>query len=164
MMSARWFRLITTAFAVEVLFAAATLCYAQTINSSVSISATPDPVRPGEKVLYTVTFTNRTANLVNGWFVTATVPDHATVANSDRGSGSCSSQQTCVAGSTINWNFGNVAAGQSESVTFAALVDTSNPPANGTQLHSVATINSNAGGGASATSDVIVDAAPPMAL
>jgi hypothetical protein len=50
----------------------------------------------------------------------------------------------------------NLAAGQSKSVTFAALVDANTP--NGTVLHSVAivTVSSGPGGGTSATSDVAV--------
>src|SRR5574337_1895983 len=141
-------------------FAANSLVLAQTSTTDLAITATPDPVKPGEKVLYTVTFTNRTANLVNGWFVTATVPNHTTVAAGERSSGYCVGNATCNAGATIQWTFDNVAAGQSVSVTFAALVDTVDPPSNGTLLHSVATVNSNAGGGASATSDVVVNAAP----
>ena len=133
--------------------------------TAISISATPDPVKPGERVFYTVTITNRTANTVNGWLVSATVPDHTTVIWSDRSGGNCSSLSTCGPGATISWNIPNLGAGQSESVTFAALVDSVNAPPNGTLLHSVATVASNnAGGGASASSDVVVSAAPPMLM
>ena len=59
-------------------FVAATLTLpvasAATGDVKVAIEATPDPVKPGQHVLFTVTFANGTAAPVANWNVSATVP------------------------------------------------------------------------------------------
>ena len=140
---------------------AATVVAASPVTG-LSLSATPDPVRPGEKVFYMVTVTDRGTGSFGS--VTATVPDHTTVAQADRSGGNCNNQLTCAAGATISWNTTNLATGQSQSFTFAALVDTVNAPPNGTVLHSVATGILNNGGGASATTDVVIQGGPSTAI
>jgi len=132
---------------------------------AITQSATPDPVMPGEKVLYTITATNRTSTLA-GMAITATVPDRTTVAAVDRDGGSCGTLDVCPAGSTITWVFpSTMGGGQSKTVTFSSLVDPSSPPADGTVLHSVAAVSSSiAAGGASAAADVVVKSMPPMML
>ena len=137
-------------------------------TTAISLVATPDPVKPGERVFYTLTVTNRTANTIYiaSGDITAIVPDHATVASGERSNGVCngSSSGTCAAGDTIYWGVGSLAAGQSASVTFAALVDTVNPPVSGTLLHSVATEFTSGYGGAVANSAVAVSATPALML
>jgi uncharacterized repeat protein (TIGR01451 family) len=129
---------------------------------AIALVATPDPVRPGELVSYTVTVSNRTASTINTWYVTATIPEHVTVAKGDHPGGSCSTGSTgntCYPGETISWLLSSIAGGQSLSVTFAALVDSASPPASGTLLRSTATVTApNAAAGATADSDVVVGA------
>lgn len=132
--------------------------------AAISIEANPDPVKPGERALYTITVSNRSANTVNRVDVTANVPNHTTVARSDSSFGSCSFQAVCNPGATIFWQASNLAAGESQTFTFAALVDPAT--ASGTMLHSTATVAfiSPVNGGASATSDIAVNSIPPMLL
>lgn len=124
--------------------------------AAISMTANPDPVKPGERVLYALTVTNRSANTVNRVDVTASVPDHTTVARGDSAFGTCNSQAVCNPGATLFWN-ANVAVGQSQSFTFAALVDAATPV--GTILHGIATVAfiGQTSGGASSTSNVVVE-------
>ncbi len=62
--------------------------------AAVSMVASTSSVKPGERVTYTITFTNRTQKPLSGWRVTATVSDHTTVPIGDRSYNvACSSGQ-----------------------------------------------------------------------
>ena len=122
------------------------------------MTATPDPVRPGQLVQYAVTVTNRST----GSFVYAAeaqVPNHSTVPVGSIGqSGSCTavaSNVPCPAGGTVRWPGFFINAGQSVTLQFAALVNTTNPPPNGTVIRSTATAQGGSSG-ASAGVDVAI--------
>ena len=137
-------------------------------NPAIAITATPDPVRPGELVQYVITATNRSA-IGHSFRVSAQVPNHTTVAagaianppSISQGGGCGGGVSTCPAGSTISWDFGNnpIAPGQSVTVQFAALVGTTNPPPNGTIIRSTASVVSSGIDSATAGVDVVVSSA-----
>ena len=137
-------------------------------NPAIAITATPDPVRPGELVQYVITATNRSA-VGHSFRVSAQVPNHTTVAaggianppSISQGGGCGGGVSTCPAGSTISWDFGNnaVAPGQSVTVQFSALVDTTNPPPSGTVIRSTASVVSSGIDSATAGVDVVVSSA-----
>ena len=123
------------------------------IRAALALTATPDPVRPGEPVQYAITLANRTSG-TQFYNVDVLVPQHVTVASSSMsGNGSCG-LIVCTPGRTIRWGF-NIGAGQSATMQFAALVDSVNPPANGTVIQVPAIAFSNADN-ISAAIDVVV--------
>ena len=145
-------------------------------DTQVAMSAAPDAVRPGQLVQYAVTVTNR-GSVARNYVISAQVPSGTTVAGSaisqvpGTATAGCMGSQNCAAGASILWGwFGNIpvpiAAGQSVTVSFSALVDVTNPPPNGTVLHSTATANGTNGGvtsGASAAVDVVIQGGPSSA-
>jgi uncharacterized repeat protein (TIGR01451 family) len=129
-------------------------------NAQIGITATPDPVRSGQLVQYAVTATN-VGSTLQTYSITARVPNNTVAPLNGIGSfysWSCggSNGGSCPAGSTIQWGAVNIAAGQSATVTFAALVDVVNPPPNGTVLHATASVAGNGTAG-SATAAVDVE-------
>ena len=123
-----------------------------------TMTAAPDPVRPGEFVQYAITVTNSSGSL-GSYTVNAQVPSHNTVpAGSTGQSGSCNGvgNGACPTGKTIRWSQ-VIGAGQSVTPQFAALVDTTNPPPSGTLIRSTATANSSTSG-ATAAADVVASA------
>ena len=133
-------------------------------GAQLTLTAMPDPVRPGQLVQYAATVTNRTSN-VQYYVITAPVPNGMTVAASAISQGASGATSGCGAsvcgpGTMIQWGNASgypvgVGAGQSVTVTFAALVDATNPPANGTVIRSTAAATTSAGS-ASATVDVAI--------
>ena len=132
---------------------------AQSVNAfvAVALTATPDPVRPGELVQYAITVTNRTASS-QFYSITAPVPNHTKVASNAVSSGGGCGLSSCPAGTIVTWGSHSIAAGQSDTVQFAALVDTASPPPNGTLISTTAAATAN-GNGASAAVDVVVSTA-----
>jgi uncharacterized repeat protein (TIGR01451 family) len=117
-------------------------------NTQAVITATPDPVRPGQLVQYAVTVTNRGTSSAT-YTTEAQVPNHTTVpAGSIGQGGSCVGlliTVPCPAGGTIRWS-DVILAGQSITLQFAALVDTASPPPNGTVIRSTATAQGGSSG------------------
>ncbi len=134
--------------------------------ASVALAATPDPVKPGERVWFTLTFANRTGAPIGDWKIAATVPDHTTVeSNQDSGALCNGSTLGCGPGGTLTWTVPSLAAGESRSVTYVARVASgSSAPADGTLLRSTATVTSALPGEVSASADIVVDATPTMTL
>ena len=127
-------------------------------NVQAVLTATPDPVRPGQFVQYAATVTNRGVN-GGGYDIEAKVPNFTSVPVGAIGqSGFCvgvSVSLPCPAGGTVRWQNFFIAAGQSLTLPFAALVDTASPPPNGTVIRSTLTaLGSN--GGATAGVDVVI--------
>jgi YD repeat-containing protein len=128
-------------------------------GTGIAITATPDPVRSGELVQYAVTVTNRTTGSLL-YTISAQVPNHTTVAsNAISPGGGCGGAGSCAAGVVITWGSYSIATGQSATVLFAALVDTANPPPNGTLISSTASATAS-GNGATAAVDVVVQGSP----
>jgi len=126
-----------------------------------AITATPDPVSPGQTVQYAVTVTNRTAAGNNFYQIEAQVPSGMTVPAGNVGqSGACGvfTNVACAAGGVIRWTNIQIAPGQSTTLQFAALVNTLNALPNGTVVRSTATarVVSGSASGASAAVDINV--------
>ena len=127
-------------------------------NVQAVLTATPDPVRPGQFVQYAATVTNRGVNGVY-YDVEAKVPNFTSVPVGAIGqSGFCvgvNATLPCPAGGTVRWQNFYIAGGQSLTLPFAALVDTASPPVNGTATRSTLTaVGSN--GGATSGVDVAI--------
>ena len=134
--------------------AAAVLTHSDT---QMVMTATPDPVRPGGFVQYALTVTNTRSTGTYTYTINAQVPNHTTVpAGSTGQSGTCRGVQNgaCPTGGTLNWAL-NIGPGQSVTLSFSALVDTTNPPPNGTVIRSTATTLSS-DSGATAAADVVI--------
>ena len=129
-------------------------------NVQAVLTATPDPVRPGQFVQYAATVTNRGVN-GGGYDIEAKVPNFTSVPVGAIGqSGFCvgvNATLPCPAGGTVRWQNFYIAAGQSLSLPFAALVDTASAPPNGTVIRSTLTALGTNGG---ATSGVDVAIGP----
>jgi uncharacterized repeat protein (TIGR01451 family) len=134
--------------------------------ASVALAATPDPVKPGEWVRFTVTLANLTAAPVGNWTIAATVPDHTTVeSNQDSGALCDGSTLGCGPGGTLTWTVPSLAPTESRSVTYVARVASgASAPPDGSLLQSTATVASALPGEVSATAQVVVDATPTMTL
>jgi pimeloyl-ACP methyl ester carboxylesterase len=126
------------------------------------MTATPDPVRPGQLVQYALTVTNRDTQS-HQFIVNALVPAHSTVpANSLGQGGSCvgsTSAFSCPAGGTVRWTTTILGSGQSVTLLFTTMLDAANPPPNGTLLRSTATATPT-GDGSPATAAIDVVVAP----
>ncbi|HXJ23318.1 MAG TPA: hypothetical protein VMT03_24095 [Polyangia bacterium] len=99
----------TSDYAVSVLAAAPPL--------SLAITATPSPVQPGARLLYTMTVTNSSARAVDGVYVIFRVPvplSYYYGTDSDPDSAGCS---TCGANAQPYWSLGTIAAGASQIIT-----------------------------------------------
>jgi uncharacterized repeat protein (TIGR01451 family) len=132
--------------------------------ADIAIAATPDPVKPGERVTFTVTFSNQAGVPVDNWTVRASVPDYTSVAaNEDSGALCNGSTLGCAAGGTLSWTVPALATGESRVLTYAALVGTgSNAPPDGTLLVSTALVSSAPLGEVSATTAVVASVVPPL--
>ena len=106
---------------------------------TLSLTATPDPVKPGEHIFYSYTVANRGVVDLAGVVLTTLVPDHTRATNSAiTDGGDCAS--LCFAGDKVTWSLGTLFAGQSRTVQMPTLVDTSSPPADGTVITDSATV------------------------
>ena len=143
-------------------------------STRLAISASADPVRPGQLVQYAVTVTNGSAEN-RQYIITAQVPMGMSVPDKNiveggyavRCGGNSLYNTSCMAGQVISWGTftgypAQIGAGQSVTVGFAAIVDTVNPPSSGTVLRSLSTVTeygtSGAHSGATAAVDVVVSA------
>jgi uncharacterized repeat protein (TIGR01451 family) len=91
-----------------------------------SVTAAPDPVKPGELITYSYTVTNRGGTDLSGLELSTLVPDHTHVdSKTITDGGGCSGALGCNAGTEILWSLGALAAGQNRMVGMAAKVDSS---------------------------------------
>ena len=131
-----------------------------------AVAASPDPIVPGLPVTYTLTTTNTGATAVNNVTVYAIVPQNTTSSLGDAHgyySYSCTSSSSCLPGEFIYWSIGTLPGGGSASVQYAATVDPSSPPRNGTVVHQLAYVTS-AANEAAVVQDTAVSSTPTMAV
>jgi len=132
---------------------------------ALAMTANPDPVHPGERIVYALTVSNVGASTLTGVTLTDLVPNNTTVARIDISApGACPFGVICLAGSTLSWSLGSLAPGLSRTVQFTAVVDTNNAPAAGTVIHNSASVSADATTGASASRDVLVAGAAGLEL
>jgi len=134
-----------------------------------AMTAMPDPVSPGGQVTYQITVTNQSSDEASSVEVRSVLPAH-TDAKEDNTDGDCFGSDgedsfACNAGETIEFNVGDLPAGESTVVSYAAQVRTGDEaPPEGTVLDGNATASSFQGGGASASADAVVDSSPSLLL
>ena len=131
---------------------------ASTNAVQVAVSATPDPVQPGQTVTYSITLSNTTSTSTPSFSLRASVPNGTTISQAQAGGGGCTgSVWPCQPGQDIDWYPVAVAAGQSQTFQFNALVNSGSPPNNGSPLTTVITT----GLGAQTTGQALVGAPAP---
>jgi uncharacterized repeat protein (TIGR01451 family) len=96
---------------------------------TLTVTASPNPAVPGNRLLYTATVTNTTARSVDSVSLIYLVPvgvqfNYANDADPNATTG-CSSNGNCSAGAEVYWNLGTMAAGASQIITINAQVLTS---------------------------------------
>lgn len=131
------------------------------------VQMNPDPVKPGQTMLVTLTVSNRATSALLNSVVRAVIPvnDVATVTRLYISGGGTCPGNSCVAGQTITWNIGTLAAGSARSVSFPlAVLSGQSAPAYGT----IITVNGSVSAGnapmVNASATVEVDGDPPLAL
>ena len=128
---------------------------------TLTMEATPDPVRPDGRVSYTITATNVSDAGLDGAFVYALLPGYVYHFDADHFGAKCigtGSINICHAGEVLGWNLGELKAGQSRSFSYSVQVLRSRDVPEGALLSAVA--NAYGGVGASVSADVIVDSNP----
>ncbi|HET6149646.1 MAG TPA: hypothetical protein VFH68_19065 [Polyangia bacterium] len=110
---------------------------------SLSLSGTPDPVAPGQSIVYRLILTNLSSNTPTGDFaLRANLPDFVSVASGAITGGGTCGLFTCRRPNIIGWSVPSIAPLATTALQFTAVVDnsaTTPPPANGTILSSDAT-------------------------
>ena len=100
---------------------------------SITKQASPNPVKAGENVTYTITVTNNGNQNATNVTITDNVPAHTTFVSADNNG--------TLSGSTVTWNVGTVAAATSTTVHFTVKVDS--PIDDNTVITNSATVDSN---------------------
>jgi uncharacterized repeat protein (TIGR01451 family) len=127
-----------------------------------SVTAATSPVQPGQPVTFIVTETNTASAYSGAHTVYATVPAFTTVTFGGASGASCTGGSwPCQPGQQVYWTYG-VNAAQSESTQFSAIVSSTAPPPNGTQLASTAT--STLSGAGTATANLVANDATSLQL
>ena len=124
---------------------------------------------PGAVIAYTLTYTNTGNQDATGVVITETVPANTTF-NAAGSTGGWSCADGALAGTTCTFTVGNLAAGASGSVVFAAQVN-AGMPAGVTQLANTASISDDGSNGAdlnasdnTASDSTPLNAAPDLTL
>ena len=130
----------------------------------ISMLASPEPVRPGEVVSYSMTVTNEGAADLSGVELRQLLPDHIVNFNDDPVGGSCPGG-ICHAGEILTLPLGSLPAGQSRTVVLGLEVGSgSSAPADGTVLVSNAEVTELGGSAAVTSVAVTVESAPGLGL
>ncbi|MCP4433866.1 MAG: DUF11 domain-containing protein, partial [Actinomycetia bacterium] len=131
---------------------------------TLSISASPDPVRPGEEVVYALTVTNASGVAQTGLVLDATTPTDMTVSSGDLTDGGVCPGSSCSPGEVAQWSLGTLADGASRTVALSAHLDSISPLPDGTILSLAATVSDGGSVAAAATRNVVADSTPDLAL
>ena len=144
---------------------------AQDTALPLSVTATPDPVRPGGEVTFKFTIVNESGNEVSGVELQTTVPAYVESfpGDSDDASGYFCNDgfegATCDPGETMKWNLGTLPDGQSRSATFAVIVKSGDEaPPEEAEISSSGSVTSEDTGGGSASIGVTATSNPAFAL
>ncbi|MDP3995394.1 MAG: choice-of-anchor D domain-containing protein, partial [bacterium] len=140
---------------------------------TMSLTASHDPVRPGEYITYVATVTNRGNADLDRVVLTATTPNFIEVRSATPlpdgivdilGRRDPGMTFNLGPGSVITWSLGALLAGQSHVVTFSAWVFkfTNLYPADGRIITHGMTVSSQSGASASASRSVVVNDHPPQ--
>ena len=133
---------------------------------ALTMTASPDPVRPGELINYAMSVVNRGAADLSGVTLRQLMPAYmVSIYNSGGTWQSVSGGNSYLdSGDTVTWNLGTLPAGQSRSVVFAAPVDSgSYAPPNGTIVPCSAEVScANIGGANSAVATRIGNTKPSL--
>ena len=89
---------------------------------TIGIVATPSPIMPGTRLLYTTTITNTAARAIAGVQVVFRVPFAETFTYNVDANPVANGCQICSAGAEAYWNLGTLAAGGSQIISVNALV------------------------------------------
>jgi len=123
-----------------------------TVTKSVSASS----IAPGDTLIYTIGYANTSTVDVTGVTLSDPLPDGVTY-DSNTGGG------TYASGSrTVTWVIGNLAAGESGSVTVTVTVDDPFPASADIPLENTASLSSNESGPTTASTSVYVTAPRPI--
>ena len=126
---------------------------------ALTMTASPDPVRPGEQINYVMTVVNRGAADLSAVRVRQLMPPYMVDIYYSGGTWESVSGNNYYldSGDIVTWNLGTLPAGQSRSVVFAATVNTgSYAPPNNALITSSAEVSHAGGSGVSASASVIV--------
>jgi uncharacterized repeat protein (TIGR01451 family) len=136
---------------------------------TLSMTASPDPVRPAEFIAYAYTVSNRGTTDLSGVELSTLVPDHTSVDpfSITGGGGGCG--VICSPGEEVLWSLGTLFAGQSRTVQMAARVDPQPfvgpaAPPDGTLITNSAQVTDSSGDTAVTVRSVVVGAMPVLTL
>ena len=146
--------------------------FAQTATASplvLTMTASPDPVRPGGQINYVMSVVNRGGTDLTGVKLRQVMPAYMVRISGFDGlweSWSNRSQDNYLdSGEIVTWNLGTLPAGQSRSVVLGVhLASGLSAPPNNTTIASSAEVSSSSGVGTSASTSVIVNASPALVL
>jgi uncharacterized repeat protein (TIGR01451 family) len=128
----------------------------------IGVSATPNPVAPGQVVSYAITLSNTGATSLGSFDLYATVPNGTTVSQAQGGGAYCTGAWPCLPGEKIYW-IPDIASGASQTFQYSALVDSgASAPSNGSLL--VTDVTTTAYAGAAQGSAIVDGAAPSLVL
>ncbi len=128
-----------------------------------SMSASPEPVQPGQVLTFSMTATNRSAGGLAGVELRQLLPSHIESFSESGTGGDCPST-VCTSGETIVFPLGTLLAAESRTVTLDTTVAQGfDEPADGVLILGHAAVSDSAGGQATAASVTSVDASglPP---
>ena len=155
-------QLVNTSTSLTLVRASETTALAAPTPVQLQVTANPDPVVAGERIEYALTVTNTGTQPVTGVKVTDLFPESTYVYSYYLSDGGICSGGSCQAGERITWDIGSLAAKESRTVRYEAVVN-----GNTTQVmtRDLASLTYDSGSvPASASSLVVIGSAPGLEL